>query len=534
MRTICSLMCTLFAILFPPSTFANDFLEKDITGTRDVYIYRLKYKAGTGSPKAGPLDLSTHCEGTVEPFRFAELIEEAFASNSYGKLILNVTMGPPLEMPQPRSFYDSSCGDNLIRVLKDARATSGINYQNYDYEVVLTPGFWGTGPQGGNGFNKNFRVSFCGGGGHKLLDLVLHEMGHGFKFEHASYWTGDPTSGDAGCLEEYGDNFDVMGQVDNSQANCERHFNLRHKIWAGWHPLVEVPMGVDPMDVAFPTVTKATVPANGVYDIRPVEDGTPFDPVPRGLRIPRNGEWTYYVTFRKHDPAANQQCSTGGSPCNGALITKSRDNNLRPDGNTVLLNTDYGVPTSCGSVGTQCPTGSDRWCSSILTKGEVFTDPNFYSTDDGITIEVLRVLANKIRVRITFASTTPVAIDELPKIDILSPSPGDILEGCIPITVTAFDPDAGSVHFSGISEIKITSAGTTKVFSSSSGGAETWNFNTESLHNGFHVIYIEASDTQSPPTVRRIRFRFLVDNANGIPCCTGNCPATGISPDSCP
>ena len=521
MNVLLSRLAFALAVSIPAApSAAQGFLHRPIKGVKKVLFYPLTYPAGPGSPAAGPLPLTTPCEGTVGRARFGEIIEETLENNAYGRMNIQFdwagTGDASVLMPLPLADYDTGCDDNMLVVLRDARAAAfdqfGLDWNDYDYEVLLTAKFWNNGPQGGGGFNKNFRASFCGPNGLPLSDLVLHEMGHGFKFEHASYWAASPLAA-TGCLEQYGDKFDIMGQVDNPQQNCERHFHIRHKIWAKWTPVIPLQVGTDPLDVIYPTVT-----SDGTYWIRRVEDGKKLDPTPRGLRIPQDPFFTFYVTYRGDDPAADLQCAPGEAPCNGALITRARDRNLRPSGNTQLLNQNFAAAFNCGGSPGNCA-GSSNWCSSVLTQGETFEHPTFHGDGNGLRIEVLTVLPNRIRVRVTFTGS-PVTIDPLPAIDILNPLPGDLLTGMVPIQVTAWDPDDATGHFDGVSKIVVRppSGGPVTFLppGNQAAGYETFTYDTSLDVDGPRVFLVEAHD-EANGLVQRIRFRYLSDNGNSCP-----------------
>lgn len=68
-------------------------------------------------------------------------------------------------------------------------------------------------------------------------ELILHEFGHNFGLRHANYWVFDATNGastdpvdPSGQSEEYGDDFDVMGDG----STTEGHFHMGAKQFLGW------------------------------------------------------------------------------------------------------------------------------------------------------------------------------------------------------------------------------------------------------------------------------------------------------------
>lgn len=68
-------------------------------------------------------------------------------------------------------------------------------------------------------------------------EVILHEFGHNYGLRHANYWVfdnGNPASTDpvdpTGASEEYGDDFDVMGDG----STTEGHFHMGAKQFLGW------------------------------------------------------------------------------------------------------------------------------------------------------------------------------------------------------------------------------------------------------------------------------------------------------------
>lgn len=69
------------------------------------------------------------------------------------------------------------------------------------------------------------------------IEVILHEFGHNYGLHHANYWVfdaGDASSTDpvdpSGANEEYGDDFDVMGNGNLTEG----HFHMAAKEFLGW------------------------------------------------------------------------------------------------------------------------------------------------------------------------------------------------------------------------------------------------------------------------------------------------------------
>jgi hypothetical protein len=474
-----------------------DFLERPIRGTKRVLFYLLAYP-----PEPVFRTHVRNKDGLIPIDDYLVEVETKLEHNSMRKAdgTFRLDVEPVLarvSMPSPIEHYDTGSTSNMVRVIQDARAEALLqappeadwDWQNYDYEVVLTEQFW-SGPQGPGGFNRNFRISYCNVDYVNVVGLTLHEMGHGFKFEHADFWNAPPLEYTPGnSLVPYGDFFDAMGGSGNPQKADERHYNPRHKLWAGWLDPARVPI----------------VNETGSFTIGRIENTYPNGL--RGLRIRIDPEWTYYVFYRGNDPKADAHCNA--LACNGAIVTRSRETNLRPAGDTQLLHPLW--------------SSSSTWETALLRETESFYDPAV-----GVEIHVTEVRPNAIDVDVNFNSSPQPAIDRLPVIDILQPAPGEILSGIQTIDVTAYDPDVGVAYWSGIDRIVIavpygyqggncSVPGTEYVHCTTlTGPGQPWVVDTSLFCDGSNEFIVEAHST-SPPAVRAIRFRFLTDNGNECP-----------------
>lgn len=402
----------------------GNFLKAPITGKQRVLFYVLAY------PPHG--NFATHVKNQAnELITIEDLlveVETKLELNSMKKpdgdfrMDVETTLAPVV-MPKPIDDYDTGMRSNMVRVIQDARLTAieeqppgeDWDWKNYDYEVVLTDRFWANGPQGGVGFNKNFRISFCDLRYLNVVGLTLHEMGHGFKFEHADFWGSDPSIfGWGDPLKAYFDHFDSMGGASNLSGADVRHFNPRHKLWAGWLT-----------NRQFPIVTETSTHVIGKIEDVASKGG-------RGIRIRRDEEWTYHVFYRGDDPTANESG-------HGAIITRSRETNLRPSGDTQLIHPRWNsLP-------------SPNWWNAILPVGETFSD-----ADAGIYIHTLGLRdGGQLEIGVTFDEDPQAPIDRPPIIDILNPTRGEILSGTETISVTAYDPDHGTKSWDGIAHVVV-------------------------------------------------------------------------------
>ena len=121
------------------------------------------------------------------------------------------------------------------RAARAAAADAGYNYQDYQFDVVVT----GDKPDVGFG-----GVAYVGGRGAWLansqwnLGVCSHEVGHNFGLNHAGFWdTTDGTTIGAGSAVEYGNPFDHMGGASSSTS---AHFGARQKNYLDWLPDADV------------------------------------------------------------------------------------------------------------------------------------------------------------------------------------------------------------------------------------------------------------------------------------------------------
>ncbi len=448
----------------PPLTIdpplPGDFFRKPLPTDLDFLVYQVRFSGGP------TVLISATILGQVE----AILLANAYDPTT--TVTMDVT---DVLLVDPIGDYAGQGGPTrLLYDVRTAAGNLGWNYENYDYEVVVSEKF-----QVANAFNKNFRVSFVNGLTPDLEHLLIHEIGHGFKFEHADYWMGDPTVLSPGTQKHKEDFFAPMGQaVGNPNTNPIKHFHPRHKLWAGWLDDTEVPI----------------VTQNQQYRIHKIEERTTLPGEYMGIRIRRDAQWTYYVFYRAEDAVADAQCL--GESCNGAIITRAREINLRPSGDTVLLN-----------PGTQ--PGEPTWENSVLGRNQIF--------DDGqMSIEVLDVKPDWIDVSVEFPTGSQPPIDSLPVIDILRPKPGNVVSGNLTIEVTAYDPDAGTrlTHFSGIDHIVIRfpNAGGSPVEKTLTCPQRKWrNFDTTQLADGPQEFTVKAVSKNGAE--KTIRFRLFVRNS---------------------
>ena len=123
-------------------------------------------------------------------------------------------------------------------------SSQGINPNSYDIIVHCHPGhgfsYAGLAVIGGQNNWLNGKVS---------LEVATHELGHNYGLGHAHYWnlaTGNGTLGHVNSdgsfieKEEYGDDFDIMGNVNNGITLPSAQYNAHGKVALNWIEQKEV------------------------------------------------------------------------------------------------------------------------------------------------------------------------------------------------------------------------------------------------------------------------------------------------------
>ncbi len=370
----------------------GNIMMRPILGVHKVLFIRVNY------PDDNRVVLTAQ-----EALTHAENLKAIFKANSYDKLDLQINITPVLTMPQPSSFYNLVNRLSFVRIRADAiklAEDSGFHERDYDREVIFTTKVWPLKQTGVGGVN--LRTCYIT---KNNPTLSAHEMGHTFDWKHANFWrvTSASPIDTAGEMIDYGDKFDIMGDV-----NHFHHFNPFFKYRVGWIPPESI----------------LTVSDSGSYSIRALED----QPQPGGggraysaLRIHRDPETEYWVYYRSKEDSANT----------GALISRTEPRNrsfamlLDMTPGSRLKNHDYE--------------------DAALLPGKTIRD-----AEAGIEITVLEKNSDSLSVRVV-VSQEP--IDRLPVIDILSPQPGITVRGDIEYQATAFDPDAGTANGAGIDTV---------------------------------------------------------------------------------
>lgn len=267
-----------------------------------------------------------------------------FRENSFNQTWLTGDVFGWLTIPSSYTTCDPLA---IATQARAAAAAAGANLSAYQHYIYWFPAnacaFVGMSTLGGNPSEIWLK-------GQRNLKIVAHELGHSFGIHHSrSLDCGPNVICTSGTVDEYGDNFDIMGSSDTA------HFNLAQKERLGW-----VNYGSSP--------PLTTITTSGNYWIDSYET---ISANPKGLKIlkstdPATGVRTWY--YLEHRTAYGfDSCLAGnGNILNGVLVHQGSES----DAQTVYL-LDLTPVT-------------DSWMDPALTVGQSFAD-----LDAGLIITIL-------------------------------------------------------------------------------------------------------------------------------------------------
>ncbi|NIV70707.1 MAG: hypothetical protein GWN41_11435, partial [Phycisphaerae bacterium] len=333
-------------------------------------------------------------------------LENAININSYNALSVDIDITPTtLTMPNSESYYQNQ---PLVRLRADAvkaAEQAGFDVDSYDREVIFSKKVWrGSAALG----TINRRTIFMS---HNLTRVSVHEVGHSNGWRHANFWEvngGSPISPN-GTEIEYGDVFDMMGNLQ-AVAGSYHHFNPWSKYRVGWLPQANI----------------LNITSSGTYTILAIESDPMTVPINKytALKIRKDPLSDYWIFFRSKEEYVK----------NGPVITQIFNDNIQP---TRLLDMTPGSQT-------------DDWKDAALAVNSTFSD-----TQAGITVKTVSVSSSEVEVEVTVDANALANIDNLPVIDVTSPSFGVTINGVIDYAVTVFDPDFGNTDGAGIDKVKL-------------------------------------------------------------------------------
>ena len=267
-----------------------------------------------------------------------------FRENSFNQTWLTGDVFGWLTIPSSYTTCDPLA---IAAQAKAAAAAAGAELSAYNHYIYWFPAnactFVGMSTVGGNPSEIWLK-------GQRNLKIVAHELGHSFGLVHSRSWDcGPQVTCPNGFVDEYGDNFDIMGSADSA------HFNLVQKERLGW-----IDYGISP--------PLTTVTTSGNYWI---DSYAGISANAKGLKIlkstdPATGARSWYY-LEHRTPYGFDSCFAGNTNVlNGVLVHQGSES----DPQTVYLLDLTPV--------------SDSWMDPALTVGQSFAD-----LDAGLVITVL-------------------------------------------------------------------------------------------------------------------------------------------------
>ena len=319
---------------------------------KDVYFIRVDF-----SDKPGASISQAELAGTLNT-----TVSDTIAAMSYGKTSINATVSPiVVRMPNPTSSYAPSNNDGLHDAAKAAALAQipGLDLSGCD---IVGVHFASIG-MGSGGLSTY--AGLAGGSrqwiqGTSSSNVIIHEFGHNYGLGHASFWsTTDGSVVGAGASDEYGDDFDIMGDGSN-----EAHFHPQAKQYLDW---------LEPAQWA-----DATAAGAGTYRIYRFDDPTTTGTT-RGVRITKAASPPeyYWLGYRKR-LENNPWLQSGiyliwerpGFDRSWLLDTTPSSAEGRDDGAVVLGRTysDTAAGVHITALGTG-GTGADEWIDVAINFG---------------------------------------------------------------------------------------------------------------------------------------------------------------------
>ena len=324
-------------------------------------------------------------------------------SMSYGKLLWftfgnGSTFTPTLRLPNGHASYTGF--GTMLSAARAAAADAGYNYQDYQFDVVVT----GDKPDVGFG-----GIAYVGGRGAWLansqwnLGVCSHEVGHNFGLNHAGFW--DTTDGSpigAGSAVEYGNPFDHMGGASSSTS---AHFGARQKNYLDWLPDADV----------------QKITANGTTTTRISAFDKKAATGKRAIAVDRSGTGNdYWIEYRQNYAGGN------GYMLDGVLLSWG-DVNIN-NGKPLLLDNTPGT-----SDLNDCTVQTGRTFSD--TAAGIHITPILRGTTGGVTW--IDVTVNR----------GPFTGNQKPTVSVGASNVNPAINGSVGFTATASDPDSDPLAY---------------------------------------------------------------------------------------
>ena len=217
------------------------------------------------------------------------------------------------------------------------------------------------------------------------LQVIAHEVGHNLGAHHASSLNcvdafGSRTPISTSCsFSEYGDPFDVMGNLE------VRQMNVVHKLETGIWPAAAV----------------QTLAHGGAFTLSPAEGSSGT----RAIRVqrtqPLSGTPTYYYLEFRRSIGLFDTWATGDPTIDGVLVHLDK---LDQNENGSL--TDPGDSSNTMLVNTRAPASSDAYLSGVAT-GTTYRDP---ATGFAVTVNSVSAGGASLQITTPADDTTPPSV----------------------------------------------------------------------------------------------------------------------------
>ena len=333
----------------PPKPGMNDVSPAPVTN--NVLVVLIKFPGTSEAFTQAQVDQVMRTNGNSVANYYQEV--------SYGKQFLNVTVTPWL---LSASSAPAACDYTAIGNAGDAAAiAAGFNPSNYQNRFYVFPQRSDCGWAGLAYVGFPF---FAWSNGYNQLNVYGHELGHNFGLLHAAslYCPGQVIGGSCSS-SEYGDPFDVMGNVS------AMHFNAAQKSVLNWLPAGSV---------------RTHVGGNATYTLSPLESPGAST---YAVKVPTTANRTYWIEFRQPIGFDGGMASY---PNNGAQIRVASP-----------FESLCGGCVDDSELLDMTPATASSFTDAALLAGQSYTD-----VANNITISVLSASPTALSVQIGASGTT--------------------------------------------------------------------------------------------------------------------------------
>jgi hypothetical protein len=363
-----SLDANSITILAGPPAELNDVAGAPVTNT--VLVIPIRFSDTPAGDPWNSAAINTEFQTKVAPY---------YAEVSYGKQLLNISvacMTAPVAAGcagktdangwlQSTSPTPVNCDFNTMGSLADTAAAAAgydktVTQNKFVYYVLPSIGACGWAGLAYVGYGHAWS------NGYNALWVYGHELGHNFGLWHAGSLrcTGQVIGGTC-SVSEYGDPFDVMGNIE------QMHFNAMQKSVLNWIPATSV---------------KTHTTGTATYTLSPIENSGQST---YAVMIPAAANRTYWIEYRQ------------------PIGVDSRMSVYPNNGAQIRVGSPLQFPcTNCGGDDTQILDMTQGTSSSFgdaaLLVGQTYTDSLY-----GITVHVISATASALTLSVSAPGASP-------------------------------------------------------------------------------------------------------------------------------